>query len=43
MDYISPIYRVKRKDLVHKESKISKTVEELITSLNNNAGNFRLK
>ncbi len=43
MDYISPIYRVKRKDSVHKEIKISKTVEQLISSLNNNAENFRLK
>ena len=43
MDNISPIYRVKRKDCAYKEYNISKTLEELITSLNNNAGNFRLK
>ena len=43
MDHISTIYRVKRKELDHKENNISNTLEGLIASLNNNAGNFRLK
>ena len=43
MDYISPIYRVRRKELESKENKKNKKIEGLIASLNNNAGNFRLK
>ena len=43
MDYIAPIYRVRRKELVSKQNNITKKIEGLIASLNNNAGNFRLK
>jgi len=43
MDYIAPIYRVKRKKFAQKEYNIDKTLEELINSLNKNAGSFRLK
>ena len=43
MEHISPIYRVKRKEFTREENIASKVVEQLITSLNNNASNYRLK
>ena len=43
MEHISPIFRVKRKEFTREENIASNAVEELITSLNNNARNYRLK